>query len=148
MLQTTAWVNEADLRLIDCKGVSWQNRAPFLDVVAQIMRQILVDFARGRPLAEGEQEVVHVSLDEAMLLAPETSAEVVALDDALNALAAVDHRKSRIVELRYFGGLRVEETAVVLDVAPITVVREWNKAKAWLYRELARRVGNQSRHSH
>jgi RNA polymerase sigma-70 factor (ECF subfamily) len=102
------------------------------------MRHILVDFARQRPLADGEQEAVHVSLDEAMLLAPEKRAEVVAIDDALNALAAFDPKKSRIVELRYFGGLSVEETAEVLGIAPITVMREWNKAKAWLYRELSR----------
>ena len=140
VLQTTALVNEAYLRLIDWKGVSWQNRAHFLGVAAQIMRHILVDFARKRPLAEGEQEAVHVSLDEARLLAPEKSAEVVAIDDALNALAIFDPKKAQIVELRYFGGLSVEETAEVLGVAPITVIREWNKAKAWLYRELSKTV--------
>jgi RNA polymerase sigma-70 factor, ECF subfamily len=136
LLQTTALVNEAYLRLIDWKGGNWQNRAHFLGVAAQLMRHILVDFARKGPLAEGEQEAVHVSLDEAMLLAPEKSAEVIAVDDALKALANFDARKSQIVELRYFGGLSVEETAEVLGLAPITVIREWNKAKAWLYREL------------
>jgi len=138
VLQTTALVNEAYLRLIDWKGVSWQNRAHFLGVAAQLMRHILVDFARKRPLAEGELEAVHVSMDEARLLAPEKSAEVVAIDDALNALAAFDPKKVKIVELRYFGGLSVEETAEVLGVASITVIREWNKAKAWLYRELSK----------
>jgi RNA polymerase sigma factor (TIGR02999 family) len=142
VLQTTALVNEAYLRLIDWKGVSWQNRAHFLGVAAQIMRHMLVDFARKRPLAEGEQEAVHVSLDEARLLAPEKSAEVVAIDDALNALAIFDPKKAQIVELRYFGGLSVEETAEVLGVAPITVIREWNKAKAWLYRELSKTVAS------
>ena len=140
LLQTTALVNEAYLRLIDWKGVSWQNRAHFLGVAAQLMRHILVDFARKRPLADGKQEAVHVSLDEAMLLAPEKSAEVVAIDDALNVLAALDPRKSRIVELRYFGGLSVEETAEVLGISTITVIREWNKAKAWLHRELSRKL--------
>jgi RNA polymerase sigma factor (TIGR02999 family) len=139
-LQTTALVNEAYLRLIDWKGVSWQNRAHFLGVAAQIMRHVLVDFARKRPLAGGEREAVHVSLNEAMLLAPEKSAEVVAVDDALKALAIFDPRKSQIVELRYFGGLSVDETAEVLGLAPITVMREWNKAKAWLYRELSKAV--------
>jgi len=140
LLQTTALVNEAYLRLIDWKGVSWQNRAHFLGVAAQLMRHILVDFARKRPLVDGEQEAVHVSLNEALHLAPEKSAEVIAVDDALRALAHFDPRKSQIVELRYFGGLTVEETAEVLGVAPITVIREWNKAKAWLYRELSKKV--------
>ena len=140
VLQTTALVNEAYLRLIDWKGVSWQNRAHFLGVAAQLMRHILVDFARKRPLAEGDQEAVHVSLDEALHMAPEKSAEVVAVDDALKSLATFDARKSQIVELRYFGGLSVEETAEVLGLAPITVMREWNKAKAWLYRELSKAV--------
>jgi RNA polymerase sigma factor (TIGR02999 family) len=108
-------------------------------VAAQLMRHILVDFARKRPLADGKK-AVHVSLDEAMLLAPEKSAEVVVIDDALNALAALDPRKSRIVELRYFGGLSVEETAEVLGISTITVIREWNKAKAWLHRELSRKL--------
>jgi RNA polymerase sigma-70 factor (ECF subfamily) len=122
--------------------VSWQNRAHFLGVAAQIMRHILVDFARKRPLAEGEHEAVHVSLDEAVLLAPEKSAEVIAVDDALKALTTFDPRKSQIVELRYFGGLSVEETAEVLGLAPITVIREWNKAKTWLYRELSKTVAS------
>jgi RNA polymerase sigma factor (TIGR02999 family) len=136
VLQTTALVNEAYLRLIRWKGVSWQNRAHFMGVAAQMMRHVLVDFARGRPRVEEGQEAQHVSLDEALVLSPEKSAELVAVDDALKALAKLDPRKSRIVELRYFGGLSVEETAEVIGVAPITVMREWNKAKAWLYREL------------
>jgi len=140
VLQTTALVNEAYLRLIEWKGVSWQNRAHFLGIAAQIMRHVLVDFARKRPFADGNQEAVHVSLDEALHLAPEKSAEVVAVDDALRSLTNLDPRKSQIVELRYFGGLTVEETAEVLGLAPITVMREWNKAKAWLYRELSKTV--------
>ncbi|MEW5975490.1 MAG: ECF-type sigma factor [Acidobacteriota bacterium] len=129
-------MNEAYLRLIDWKGVSWQNPADFLGVAAQPMRHILVDFARKRPLAEGDQEAVHVSLDEVLHLAPGKSAEVIDVGDALKSLATFDPRKSPIVELRYFEGLSVEETVEVLGVARITVIREWNKAKAWLYREL------------
>ena len=139
VLQTTALVNEAYIRLIDLKGVSWQNRAHFFGIAAQVMRHILVDFARGRPrTAEGE-EVLHVTLDEAVL-SPKRSAELLAVDDALKSLATFDSTKIRIVELRYFGRLSFEETAEALGIAPITVIREWNKAKAWLYRELSRQV--------
>ena len=136
-LQTTALVNEVYLRLIDWKNVRWQNRAHFFAVSAQLMRRILVDFARSRPgLREGKAR--HVSLDEALVVTEEQSVDLVALDDALTALKAFDPRKSQIVELRFFGGLSVEETAEVLKLSPITVMREWNKAKAWLYRELNR----------
>jgi len=136
LLQTTALVNEAYMRLIDWKNVSWQNRAHFFGVSAQLMRRILVDMARSRPRAEHGGEAHQTSLDEALLVSPKRDTDLVALDDALNALGEIDPRKSQIVELRYFGGLSVEETAEVLGVASITVIREWNKAKAWLYREL------------
>lgn len=137
LLQTSALVNEAYLRLIDWKNVQWQNRAHFFGVSAQLMRRILVDFARRRPRVEGES-VNQVSLEEALVVGNEQSSDLVALDEALQSLAQFDERKSRIVELRFFGGLSVEETAEVLQVAPITVMREWNKAKAWLYRELSK----------
>jgi RNA polymerase sigma factor (TIGR02999 family) len=136
-LQTTALVNEAYIRLVDWKNVQWQNRAHFFGVCAQLMRRILVDFARRRPRVGGE-EARHVSLDDALNLAVGRDPDLVALDEALTALAEFDLRKSRVVELRYFGGLSVEETAEVLQVAPITVMREWNKAKLWLHRELQR----------
>ena len=136
-LQPTALVNEAYLRLIDWKNVEWQNRAHFFGVAAQLMRRILVDTARQRPRVAGVS-AQNVSLEEAFNIGDERSPDLLALDDALQSLAALDERKSRIVELRFFGGLSVEETAEVLHVAPITVMREWNKAKAWLYRELNR----------
>jgi RNA polymerase sigma factor (TIGR02999 family) len=136
-LQTSALVNEAYIRLIDWKNARWQNRAHFFGVSAQLMRRILVDFARSRPhLKEGQ--VIKVSLDEAFLIGNSQSAVILALDDALTALAELDPRKSQIVEMRFFGGLSVDETAEVLKIAPITVMREWNKAKAWLYRELSK----------
>jgi RNA polymerase sigma factor (TIGR02999 family) len=136
-LQTTALVNEAYLRLIEWKTARWQNRAHFFGVSAQLMRRILVDFARQRPKAR-EGTAHQVSLDEALVIGHERSADIVALDEALKALAELDPRKSQIVEMRFFGGLSVEESAEVLKIAPITVMREWNKAKAWLYRELSR----------
>ena len=136
-LQTSALVNEAYLRLIDWRNVRWQNRAHFFGMSAQIMRRILVDFARRRPHIKGAK-ALQVSLDAAMLQSEGRDPDLVALDDALTSLAEIDERKSRIVELRFFGGLSVEETAEVLKVSPITVIREWNKARAWLYRELNR----------
>lgn len=136
LLQTTALVNEAYMRLIVWKNVSWQNRAHFFGVSAQLMRRILVDMARQRPRAEHGGEAQQTTLDEALVVSPKPKTDLVALDDALTALAEIDPRKAQIVELRFFGGLSVEETAEVLKVAPITVMREWNKAKAWLYREL------------
>jgi RNA polymerase sigma factor (TIGR02999 family) len=137
-LQTTALIHEAYLRLIDWKSVRWQNRAHFFGVSARLMRRILVDFARSRPPLERAGQLQQVSLDEALAVSEEPSADLVALDEALTTLAELDPRKSRVVELRFFGGLSVEETAEVLQVSPITVMREWNKAKAWLYRELSR----------
>jgi RNA polymerase sigma factor (TIGR02999 family) len=137
LLQTSALINEAYVRLIDWKAVRWQNRAHFLGVAAQMMRRILVDFARKRPRAGKDAEALNISLDEAMTVTTDKDADLLALDEALKSLATIDERKSQIVELRFFGGLSVEETAEVMKVAPITVMREWNKAKAWLYRELA-----------
>jgi RNA polymerase sigma-70 factor, ECF subfamily len=138
LLQTSALINEAYLRLIDWKAVRWQNRAHFFGVAAQLMRRILVDFARRRPRAGQGMVARHISLDEALTMMDDQDSDLLALDEALNDLARLDGRKSRVVELRFFGGLSVEESAEVLGVAPVTVMREWNKAKAWLYRELSR----------
>jgi RNA polymerase sigma factor (TIGR02999 family) len=137
LLQTSALINEAYLRLIDWKAVRWQNRAHFFGVAAQLMRRILVDFARQRPRAGHGAEARHISLDEALTMADGKDSDLLALDEALNDLARIDERKSRVVELRFFGGLSVEESAEVLGIAPVTVMREWRKAKAWLYRELS-----------
>lgn len=135
-LQTTALVNEAYLRLIDWKTAKWENRAHFFGVSAQLMRRILVDFARKRPKVSGEN-VYQVSLEEAFTVTTEKDADLVVLDEALNELAKFDERKAKIVELKFFGGLSVDETAEVLKISGITVMREWQKAKAWLYRELS-----------
>ena len=137
VLQTSALINEAYVRLIDWKSVRWQNRAHFFGVAAQMMRRILVDFARQRPRAGQNLEAQHISLDAAMTVASGNDPDLLALDEALKSLAQIDERKSRIVELRFFGGLSVDETAEVIKVSPVTVAREWNKAKAWLYRELS-----------
>lgn len=137
LLQTSALINEAYLRLIDWKAVRWQNRAHFFGVAAQMMRRILVDFTRQRPRVEREVEAVKITLDDVMSVAGERDGDLLALDEALTSLAKLDERKSQIVELRFFGGLSVDETAEVMKIAPITVMREWNKAKAWLYRELS-----------
>lgn len=136
-LQTTALVNEAYLKLVNQKSVEWQSRAHFFAVAAQVMRHILVDYARSRQYTKRGGGAHRVSLDDAPVLSRERSSEIVALDEALKHLAEFDPRKSRIVELRYFGGLNVEETAAVLGVSAITVKREWLKARAWLYRELS-----------
>ena len=136
-LQTTALVNEAYLRLVDTRHIRWESRAHFLGVAAQAMRRILVDAARARGAHKRGGAVPHVSLDELPLTAPEREASLVALDEALTALAEVDERKSRVVELRYFGGLTVAETAAVLHVSPETVHRDWHVARAWLLRELS-----------
>lgn len=138
VLQTSALINEAYLRLIDWKAARWQNRAHFFGVAAQLMRRILVDFARRRPRINKDVEARHISLDEALTITAETDPDLLALDEALQSLTSIDERKSRIVELRFFGGLSVEETAEVMKLSTITVIREWNKAKAWLYRELNR----------
>jgi RNA polymerase sigma factor (TIGR02999 family) len=138
MLQTTALVNEAYLRLVDSTHVRWQNRAHFFAVSAQLMRRILVDFARSRNYLKRGGAAVQVSLDEALAMPPEQNPDLVALDDALTALAAVDERKSQVIELRFFGGLSIEETAEVLKVSADTVMRDWRLAKVWLLRELDR----------
>lgn len=135
-LQTTALVNEAYLRLIEQKDVKWQNRAHFFAISAQLMRRILVSMARARHADKRGGEAPRVSLDEALVISDERAAELVALDDAMKELASLDPRRCQVVELRYFGGLSVEETAEVLKVSPDTVMREWKRAKAWLYSEL------------
>jgi len=135
-LQTTALVNEAYTRLVDYKRMQWQNRAHFFAVSAQLMRRILVEHARRHNQKRG-RDVEHISLDEAAAVGSGRAADLVALDDALNALARLDARKLQVVEMRFFGGLSVEETAAVLNVSPITVLRDWNTAKAWLFRELS-----------
>ena len=134
-LQTSALVNEAYTRLVDYKRMQWQNRAHFFAVSAQLMRRILVEHARRHNLKRGGG-VQHVSLDETAMVGGDRAADLVALDDAMEALARLDPRKVRVVEMRYFGGLSVEETAEVLKVSPVTVMRDWSTAKAWLYREL------------
>jgi RNA polymerase sigma-70 factor (ECF subfamily) len=140
ILQTTALVNEAYMRLVDYKRMQWQNRAHFFAVSAQVMRRILVDHARSHNVKRGAG-VQHVSLEEFDVVGGDRTADpggdLVALDDALNALARLDPRKVQIIEMRFFGGLSVEETAEVLKVSPATVRRDWSIAKFWLYRELA-----------
>lgn len=139
-LQTTALVNEAYLRLIDAKQVRWQDRAHFFAVSAQLMRRILVDFARSRRYLKRGGGVQKISFNEALVASPETGRDLVALNDAMIALARTDARKSQVVELRFFGGLSVKETAEVLKVSPDTVLRDWSLAKAWLSREMQRSV--------
>jgi RNA polymerase sigma-70 factor (ECF subfamily) len=140
-LQTTALVNEAYLRLVDYKHMHWQNRAHFLAVSAQAMRRVLVDHARRRNVKRGA-DAEHVPLDAAAVICSDRSSDFVALDDALTALAERAPRKAKVVELRFFGGLSVDEIAEVLQVSSITVMREWKSAKAWLYRELAAPTAN------
>ena len=135
-LQTTALVNEAYMRLVGYKRMQWQNRAHFFAVSAQAMRRILVDHARRHNLKRGS-DVPHVSLDQAAVVGGHRAAELVALDDAMRTLAQLDPRKAQVVEMRFFGGLNVDETADVLRVSPATVMRDWSTAKAWLHRELA-----------
>jgi RNA polymerase sigma-70 factor, ECF subfamily len=132
-LQTTALINEAYLRLIDFRNMHWQNRAHFFAVAAQLMRRILVDSARNRHYIKRGGGSQKISFDEVMSLSQETSAELIAVDDALKDLATLDLRKSQIVELRFFGGLDIDETAEVLGLSVATVKREWQRAKAWLH---------------
>lgn len=136
-LQTTALVNEVYLRLVDCGRVNWQDRAHFFAMSAQLMRRILIDFARSRDYLKRGGAIPHISIEEAPSVCDEPDVNLVALDDALKALAAVDERKSKVVELRFFGGLNVEETAEVLRVSSDTVMRDWKLAKIWLLRELS-----------
>lgn len=131
-LQTSALVNEAYLRLIDQRGVHWQNRAHFFGIASQMMRRILVDYARKRRYKKRGGGAHEVSMSEAMIVSNARAAEVVALDEALNSLAEIDSRKARIVELKFFGGLSIEEIAEVLKVSPGTVMHDWTFAKAWL----------------
>jgi RNA polymerase sigma-70 factor (ECF subfamily) len=135
-LQTTALVNEAYIRLTDYKHMQWQDRSHFFAVSAQLMRRILVDHARRHNLKRGGG-VQHVSLEETAVAGRAPAQDLLALDDAMNELARFDARKAQVVEMRFFGGLSVQETAEVLKVSPITVMRDWNTAKAWLYRELS-----------
>ena len=134
-LQATALVNEAYLRLVDYKRMQWGNRAHFFAVSAQLMRRILVDHARRHNLKRGGG-VQHVELEDVAVVGGDRAENLVALDDALQALARMDARKARVVELRFFGGLSVEETAEVLQISPVTVMRDWSSARAWLYREI------------
>src|SRR5271165_910394 len=136
-LQTTALVNEAYMRLVDYKNMKWQNRAHFFAVSAHLMRRILVDRASRHNLKRGGG-VHHVYLNDTAIVGGERDADLVALDDAINLLAKLDPRKVQVVEMRFFGGLSVEETAEVLKVSAITVMRDWSTAKAWLYREITR----------
>jgi RNA polymerase sigma-70 factor (ECF subfamily) len=137
-LQTTALVNEAFVRLVNRRNVQWQNRAHFFGIAAQLMRTILVDHARSHASAKRGGGAHKLELDEAMVVSQQKASEVLALDEALKQLALIDAQQSRIVELRFFGGLTVEETAEVLHLSPATIKREWSTAKAWLYRELAK----------
>ena len=136
-LQTSALVNEVYLRLVDQKSVHWQGRAHFFGITARLMRQVLVDYARRRLYAKRGGDAIRVPLNEALIVPEGRAAEVVALDDALKNLAEIDLRKSHIVELRFFNGLSIEETAEVLNISPGTIMREWTLAKAWLRREMA-----------
>ena len=136
-LQTTALVNEAYVRLIDGKQVNWQNRAHFFAVSARLMRRILVDWARSRQSQKRGDQPQQVTLDDALMLTRGRNEDLVALDEALKSLTGVDPRKSQVVEMRFFGGLSVEETAEVLKVSPDTVLRDWRLAKLWLLRELS-----------
>lgn len=140
-LQATALVNEAYLKLVEQRSVNWQSRAHFFGVAAQLMRRILIDHARGHRREKRGGEQKKVSLDEAFVFAEQRADELLAVDDSLNLLAKRDPRQARVVELRFFGGLSVEEAAEVLGVSPKTVKRDWSIAKAWLYADLKERYG-------
>jgi RNA polymerase sigma factor (TIGR02999 family) len=136
-LQSTALVHEAYLRLVDCSSVHWQTRAQFFGLAAQLMRQILVDHARTRNAAKRKGNHLTLTLDQAAALPKKPQIDLIALDDALNELAALDARQSKIVELRFFGGLSIEDTSYVLGISPKTVKREWATARTWLYQEIS-----------
>lgn len=136
-LQTTALVHEVYIRLVDVKNVDWQNRAHFYALSARVMRRILVDFARTRNYQKRGAQFAHIQLEQAATVSAAVGSELVAVDEALKQLAAVDARKCEVVEMRFFGGLTVEETAAALHVSPETVARDWKLAKAWLLRELS-----------
>ncbi|HVH58379.1 MAG TPA: sigma-70 family RNA polymerase sigma factor [Vicinamibacterales bacterium] len=135
-LQTTALINEAFLRLTDARSISWQDRAHFLGIAARLMRRVLVDHARSRGYRKRGGDARRVTLDEELIASPDPALDLVALDRALDALAKTDPRKSKVIELRFFGGLSVDEAAHVLRVSPDTVKRDWRLAKLWLLREL------------
>jgi RNA polymerase sigma-70 factor (ECF subfamily) len=137
-LQSAALVNEAYLRLIGLHSPRWESRTHFFAIAARLMRQILVDYARRRGTAKRGAGVAKVTLNDALQVSPRTVVDIVALDDALTALAAFDARQSRVVELRFFGGLTLEEISTALDIAPATVQREWTAARAWLHREMSK----------
>lgn len=139
-LQTTALIHEAYLKLVDQKNVHWQNRAHFFGIAAQLMRRILVDHARTKKRAKRGGSDIRVSFNDANLMGQTKDLDIVALDEALGRLAAIDQQQSRIVELRFFSGLTVEETAEVLAISPATVKRDWSMAKAWLHREISGEV--------
>jgi RNA polymerase sigma factor (TIGR02999 family) len=141
-LQATALVNEIYVRMVDLRGVSWRDRAHFFAISSRLIRRVLIDAARVRNAEKRGGRSPHVVIDEAFLVSTDPRADVVALDDALTALAAIDPRKSQVVELRFFGGLDIEETAEVLGVSPETVKRDWRLAKAWLRREISPRAGS------
>ena len=135
-LQTTALINETYLRLVDQRKVQWQNRAHFFGIAAQIMRRILLNYARDQNRQKRGGKAIHVSLSQALIMPAEKDREIIALNDALDRLEAIDERKAKVVELRFFGGLTVEEVAEVLKVSTVTVLRDWAFAKAWLLREM------------
>ena len=135
-LQTTALVHEAYIRLVDWKNVSWQNRAHFFAVAAQLMRKILVDYARSHRAEKRGSGVQKIALDEAITFAAENDLDLLALDEALSMLEKIDQRQSRIIEMRFFGGLTIEETAEVMDLSPATITNEWTMARTWLYSRL------------
>ena len=137
-LQTTALVNEAYVRLVNRQNIHWENRAHFFAIAAQLMRHILVDHARSHSSAKRGGGALKIELDEALIFSPERAAELLRLDDALKQLAEIDPQQGRIVELRFFGGLTIEESAKVLGLSSATIKREWSTAKAWLYHELSK----------
>ena len=137
-LQTTALIHEAYLRLVDQKSVQWQNRAQFFGIAAQLMRRILVDHARTKHRAKRGGSAVRLSLSDATAVTKEANLDLIEIDEALNRLAEIDEQQAKIVELRFFSGLNVEETAAALNISPATVKRDWSVAKAWLHREITR----------
>jgi len=143
-LQTSALVNEAYLRLINQRDVRWQNRAHFFSIASRLMRRILVDHARSHQYVKRGGGALKVSLDETALVSQDRAAELIALDEALTSLAAFDERKCQVVEMRFFAGMSVEETAEALNVSAITVKRDWSTAKAWLYREIGKEVSSRT----
>jgi len=137
-LQTSALVNEAYLKLVDQREVRWQNRSHFFALASQLMRRILLDHARTQGRVKRGGQVVHVNLEDVAVMSPQQSEELIALDEALTRLAEFDPQKGRLVEMRFFGGLTVEEVAEVLEIAPVTVMLHWRLAKAWLQKEMRR----------